>query len=119
MFTLTRFVDVELSKENPVDLPDIALPRMPASAATQIAGTPGSASGAGDNALRAAAAQFETAFVAEMLKHTGVGKMTEGFNGGAGEAAFSGFLTWEYAEEVTTSGAFGLADRIYQSLTEK
>lgn len=100
-----------------MDTPELALPRLPASTSVQLAITREGAGG--DQALRAAAAQFETAFVAEMLKHTGVGKMTEGFNGGPGEAAFSGFLTWEYAEEVTASGAFGLADKIYSSLTQR
>ena len=71
-----------------------------------------------DAKIRAAAQKFETTFLAEMLKHTGIGKMTEGFSGGAGEAAFSGFLTWEYAEEIAVTGRIGLADRVYAKLIE-
>ena len=62
------------------------------------------------------AKRFEAAFVAEMLRHTGVGKMSEGFNGGAGEAAFANFLTQAYAEKVSQNGAFRLADKIYASM---
>lgn len=66
--------------------------------------------------LRGAAKQFEATFLAEMLRHTGIGKMPEGFGGGAGEAAFSGHLTQAYADEIADRGGLGLAEQIYKSL---
>lgn len=73
----------------------------------------------GPSSLRAAADRFETAFLAEMLRHTGIGKMPATFNGGAGEAAFSGFMTWEYAEEITKRGTIGIADQVYEALKDR
>ena len=69
-------------------------------------------------AMRHVAREFEAIFLAEMLKHAGVGRMTDGFNGGAGEAAFSGMLTQEYAREITRSGGFGLAERVLEAMRE-
>ena len=69
--------------------------------------------------LRSLAVQFESAFVAEMLKHSGLGQMPETFNGGAGESRFSGFLIQEYADQISQSGRLGLADQIYKSLLER
>jgi Rod binding domain-containing protein len=66
--------------------------------------------------MRAAAQAFEATFVAEMLKHTGLGKMPETFNGGAGEAGFSGFLTQEYADLIASTGRIGIADQVYATL---
>lgn len=68
------------------------------------------------DALRELAEKFETAFLSEMLRHSGMGKMPEGFNGGAGEARFSGFLVEAYATEIAKSGQIGLADHIYRDL---
>ncbi|MEM7058374.1 MAG: rod-binding protein [Pseudomonadota bacterium] len=72
-----------------------------------------------DAPLRELAQKFETAFLSEMLRHTGLGKMPDGFNGGAGEARFSGFLIEAYAKDLTRSGQIGLADRIYQDLASR
>ena len=72
-----------------------------------------------DEAMRAAAIKFEATFLAEMLKHTGLGEMPEGFNGGAGEAGFSDFLVHEYAESIASTRSTGLADQIYQALKER
>lgn len=66
--------------------------------------------------LRAAAIRFEAAFLAEMLRHSGLGEMPSAFNGGAGEAAFSGTLIQEYAAKIADAGGIGLADRIFESL---
>ena len=74
-----------------------------------------SATGPGDP-LRQAARAFEAAFLAEMLRHTGLGRMPETFNGGPGEAAFSGTLVQEYANRLAGSGGLGLAEQIYRSL---
>ena len=70
-------------------------------------------------AIRRVATEFEAVFLAEMLKHSGVGKPQEAFGGGAGEAAFSGMLTQEYANALAKKGGLGLADRIAADLTRK
>jgi Rod binding domain-containing protein len=72
-----------------------------------------------DQAMRAAAIKFEATFLAEMLKHTGLGEMPDGFNGGHGEAGFSDFLVHEYAESIASTRSTGLADQIYQALKER
>jgi peptidoglycan hydrolase FlgJ len=59
---------------------------------------------------------FEAAFLAEMLKHSGINAMPTGFGGGAGEDAFSSFLTGEYARLMSERGGIGLAERIFASL---
>ena len=72
-----------------------------------------------DAKLRRAAEAFEAAFLAEMLRHTGLGRMPASFNGGFGEAAFAGTLVEEYAKAIARAGGLGLADRIYKSLAGK
>lgn len=72
-----------------------------------------------DPALRELAQKFETAFLSEMLRHSGLGKMPDGFNGGSGEARFSGFLIEAYAEKLSQSGQIGLADRLYKDLAAR
>ena len=76
-------------------------------------------SGPAPLALDQASQAFETVFLAEMLKHAGLGRMPEGLNGGVGEAAFSGLLTWEYAAEIARTGRTGLGDRIAESLRQR
>ncbi len=72
-----------------------------------------------DARLRAESTRFEAAFLAEMLRYTGLGRMPESFNGGAGEAAFSGSLIQEYANQIAATGALGISDQIYKSLLER
>lgn len=72
-----------------------------------------------DAILKQVAQKFEAAFLAEMLSHTGVGQMSEDFNGGAGEAGFSGFLVQEYAAEISRTGRIGLADQVYAALKQR
>ena len=67
-------------------------------------------------AMREAAVEFETVFLTEMLKHSGVGRMIEGFNGGQGEAAFADMLTREYAAGIARSGRIGLAEQVLQAM---
>lgn len=76
---------------------------------------------ASEEELRAVAKQFESVFIAEMLKHTGLEEPAalmgeDSFTGGPGEAAFRSFLTREYADELSDNGALGLADTIYEQL---
>jgi len=71
---------------------------------------------ANEAALRVQARRFEAAFLAEMLRHTGVARMPESFNGGAGEQAFAGSLIQAYADRIVERGGLGLADQIYTAL---
>ncbi len=72
-----------------------------------------------EEALRELAVKFETAFLTEMLRHSGLGEMPESFNGGAGEARYSGFLIEAYAAEISKTGQIGLADQIYRDLVAR
>lgn len=69
-----------------------------------------------DAALRHQAQKFEAAFLAEMLRHAGVARMPQAFNGGAGEQAFAGSLIQEYADRIAEGGGLGLADHIFNAL---
>jgi len=69
--------------------------------------------------LRAEAERFEAAFLAEMLRHAGLGRVPQSFNGGAGEAAFAGSLVQEYANRIAATGTLGIAEQIYRSLVER
>jgi len=95
-----------------IELPMIA-PNHTFNRASQTAHTPENA------VLRELSNKFETAFLSEMLRHSGLGQTPEGFNGGAGEARFSGFLIESYADKLTQSGQIGLADRIYRDLVAR
>lgn len=93
------------------------------------AGETAGAQAAGENAAtraadetagaRAAAEAFETAFVAEMLKYSGVNKTPAAFGGGAGEDAFGSFLTQEYARLISARGGLGLAEQIFEAMKQK
>lgn len=66
--------------------------------------------------MRAAAEKFETNFLAEMLKYTGINKTPDGFGGGEGEEAFSSFLTQEYARLIEKRGGLGIAEQVFNAL---
>lgn len=73
-------------------------------------------------ALRQAAEAFEAVFLTEMLSHAGMGATETGeggFDGGAGEAAFSSLLTREWAARLSAEGGVGLSDAIYRSLVAR
>jgi len=65
--------------------------------------------------LREAAENFETAFIAQMLKFSG---LTEALTSGGGEgvAAFTDFYIESFAEDIVEGGGFGLADKFYEKL---
>ncbi|GJL92825.1 rod-binding protein [Hyphococcus sp.] len=67
--------------------------------------------------LRKSAQEFESVFIAEMMKHTGLDKALAGDSGFGGEA-FSSMLVQTYAEELSKNGGFGLADQIYRQLKD-
>lgn len=93
-----------------MDLPALAPVALPADRPSPTA------SGDAD-AARATAEAFEAAFLAEMLKHTGVNATPESLGGGAGEDAFSSFLTGEYARLIAARGGVGLAEHIFNAIT--
>lgn len=70
-------------------------------------------------AEHAAATQFEAAFLAEMLKYSGINALPTGFGGGAGEEAFGSFLTEEYARLLAERGGIGIAERVFGLLSER
>jgi Rod binding domain-containing protein len=62
------------------------------------------------------AQSLEASFLAEMLSFTGLGNVSEGFGGGAGEEQFSSFMRQEQARMVVARGGIGLAEQIFNSL---
>jgi peptidoglycan hydrolase FlgJ len=70
-----------------------------------------------EGAAREAARAFEAAYLAEMLKHTGLNTRPDAFGGGAGEDAFASFLNAEYARLLAARGGIGLAERIFRAIT--
>lgn len=69
--------------------------------------------------LREKAAQLETAFLAEMLGHAGLGTPRESFGGGIGEEQFSSFLRQEQAEAMVKAGGIGLTEALFRALSQK
>jgi Rod binding domain-containing protein len=68
---------------------------------------------------RKAATDFEAAFLAEMLKYSGLNAMPEGFGGGAGEEAFASLLTEQYAHLLAERGGIGLAEHVFEVLKQR
>ncbi|WP_420585928.1 rod-binding protein [Ruegeria sp.] len=69
--------------------------------------------------LKAAAVELEAAFLAEMLKSSGLGETSKSFGGGAGEDQFSSFLVQHQARALAESGGVGLSEILFQSMMEK
>lgn len=72
-----------------------------------------------DAKLRAASQQLEAAFLAEMLKHSGLNRTPDAFGGGMGEDQFGSFLVQAQAEKMVQAGGIGLAEQIFESLKER
>lgn len=68
--------------------------------------------------LMAKAEELEATFLAEMLAHSGLGKMQGAFGGGPGEAQFASFLRQEQARLMVQSDGMGLAELIFNSMIE-
>lgn len=66
--------------------------------------------------LRAVAQDLEASFIAEMLKHSGLGEAPDSFGGGHGEDQFSSFLRAEHARLLAEHGGIGLAEGIFRAL---
>jgi len=77
----------------------------------------GPAQAANHEALWSVAKDLEASFLAEMLKHSGLGATSGPFDGGAGEEQFASFLTQEHARLFAESGGIGLAESIFRALT--
>ncbi|MDV4144723.1 rod-binding protein [Shimia sp. FJ5] len=69
--------------------------------------------------LKEVAQDLEASFLAEMLKHAGLGKPRESFGGGAGEDQFASLLIETQARAIVDAGGIGLAESIFQSLKDK
>jgi Rod binding domain-containing protein len=94
-----------------MDLPPIGQPA--ARLAPDLPASPAEAK------ARQAAVAFEAAFIAEMLKHSGLNAMPAGFGGGAGEEAFGSLLTDEYARLLAERGGIGIAEQVFELLKQR
>lgn len=74
------------------------------------------AAASGQAALEEAAHAFEAAFLAEMLRHSGLGESPEAMGGGPGEAQFAGLLVDAQAREMVRAGGMGLAEYLVTEL---
>lgn len=98
-----------------MDLPPIPLSMRPQDARVK----PVAPIDRSDAQAHAAAEAFEAAFLAEMLKSSGLNAMSESFGGGAGEEAFASFLTEEYAQLMSERGGIGLAEQVFETLKQR
>ncbi|MEE9453080.1 MAG: rod-binding protein [Paracoccaceae bacterium] len=69
-----------------------------------------------ESEIRDVAVTLEASFLAEMLKHGGLGKTRDSFGGGAGEDVFSSLLVREQATLMAKNGGIGLAEHIVSAL---
>ena len=67
------------------------------------------------DALRAVAEDFEAAFIAQMLTHSGLAESLTSGDGKMAEA-FGSFYVEQLAERMADDGGFGMADSIYNQL---
>jgi flagellar protein FlgJ len=67
--------------------------------------------------VQAAAKQFESMFMSEMLNHMYEGVETDGpFGGGHGEEVFRSMMIQEYGNIITNSKQFKLSDQISREM---
>ena len=69
--------------------------------------------------LQNRAQALETAFLAEMLAHSGLGGQDHPFDGGVGEQQFASLLRYEQARMVVKRGGIGLAEQLFEVLAGK
>jgi len=81
--------------------------------------TPAAAPAAARQDLARVAQELEAAFLAEMLKHAGVGQARGAFGGGAGEDQFASMLRTEQARAIAENGGIGLAESVFQALLRR
>jgi peptidoglycan hydrolase FlgJ len=70
-------------------------------------------------ALRDKAEALEAAFLAEMLRHSGLGEQQNTFGGGIGETQFASFLREAQAKAMVDAGGIGLAEMLMRSLAQR
>lgn len=68
--------------------------------------------------MREAAERLEGAFLSEMLKAAGLGKVGS-FGGGIGEEQFASFLREEQATAMVKAGGIGLAQPLFDALMQE
>jgi peptidoglycan hydrolase FlgJ len=68
--------------------------------------------------MMAKAQEMEAAFLSEMLAYSGLGERQGSFGGGEGEAHFDSFLRKEQARLMVEKGGIGLAELIFQTMSE-
>lgn len=73
---------------------------------------------ANNTVLMEKAQALEAAFLAEMLGHAGLGNARDGFGGGIGEEQFTSFLRTEQAKAIVKQGGVGLAESLFNALSE-
>ena len=75
------------------------------------------ASSADSDALKSVAQDFEAAFIAQMLTHSG---LSEAMTSGEGKmaSAFGSFYLEQLANQMAADGGFGMADPIYKQLEQ-
>ncbi len=71
------------------------------------------------DALRGVAQELEATFLAEMLKHAGVGSTRTSFGGGVGEEQFASLLRQEQAQALAERGGVGLAESLFNALVRR
>lgn len=69
-------------------------------------------------ALRTKAEALEAAFLAEMLRHSGLGEQESRFCGGIGETQVTSFLREAQAKAMVDAGGIGLAEMLMRSMTK-
>lgn len=71
-----------------------------------------------DEVMLERAKEFESVFVAQMLKHSGFEKALSADSGFGGEN-YASLLLNQYAAKIVDNGGFGLAEKIYEQLKAK
>lgn len=71
-----------------------------------------------ETAMQEAARSLEAAFLAEMLRHAGLGTGEGPWQGGAAAAQFASFLRGAQAEQMVAAGGIGLAESLFRAMTE-
>lgn len=72
-----------------------------------------------DKALMKKAQELEASFLAEMLGHAGLNTPSDTFGGGIGEDQFSSFLRAEQAKAMVAKGGIGLAQHLFEALSQR
>ena len=67
-------------------------------------------------ALRRAAEEFESVFLAQVLGQLSTGLGAPGISGGGGDDPFASMLRDEYAKVVSRSGGVGVADAVLREM---